>query len=137
MISRWKWFFFGLLLTFDWLSKKLFWQAELLSLNRGGAFGLFPGYMSVIWMIPLWLYCLKELANARGANIWGWLLISAGGLGNIVDRIIFGGVRDFICYPLVHVCGNVADIFLVMGVIGLVGESIVSKHKVVKLKLIK
>ena len=51
-------------------------------------------------------------------------MVLAGGLGNLVDRIAFGYVRDFIEYTIVYtlfkrdfaIC-NLADVYLTIGVI--------------------
>ncbi len=53
-------------------------------------------------------------------------LISAGGVGNIYDRVCYGKVRDFIqigikigghyIWPYIF---NLADVFIVIGVIGI------------------
>ena len=57
----------------------------------------------------------------------GCILIAAGALGNLVDRIAFNYVRDFIDYVFLDTffgidfaIGNVADLFLLMGVIMLI-----------------
>ena len=57
----------------------------------------------------------------------GAIMIAAGALGNLVDRLAFGYVRDFIDYVFLDTffgidfaIGNVADLFLLMGVIMLI-----------------
>ena len=55
------------------------------------------------------------------------LLILGGAIGNLFDRLAFGYVRDFICYDFLYsmfdinfAVGNVADIYLVLGVFVLI-----------------
>ena len=47
----------------------------------------------------------------------GWLIIIASGLSNLIDRLIWGGVWDWIVYPVLNVVGNIADILLGIGVL--------------------
>ena len=46
----------------------------------------------------------------------GFALVFAGALGNLVDRIFFGAVRDFICLEFINFpIFNFADVFLTVG----------------------
>ena len=100
--------------------------------NRGVNFGLFSNSADIMrWIliavalvisawVLLWLY--REKAG-RWSMISGGLLIG-GALGNVVDRVIYGAVADFITMSC---CGfdnpysfNVADIAIFAGAFGLV-----------------
>ena len=61
-----------------------------------------------------------------------FLIIVGGALGNLYDRIKFNGVIDFIDF---HVGNfhwfifNVSDIFITLGIIGMIHMEIFSKNK--------
>lgn len=100
--------------------------------NRGINFGLFAGDAEVMrWVLIavalaisvwVWLWVQREGAAA-------WMQVSAGllvggALGNVVDRVVYGAVADFLNMSC---CGienpyafNVADIAIFAGAIGLV-----------------
>ncbi|MGC9529140.1 MAG: signal peptidase II [Candidatus Bipolaricaulaceae bacterium] len=101
---------------------------ELLRLTRvhnpGGAFGLFPHHQVAF----VGLSCAVA-ALLTAALIFGWLpgrlpraggaLLWAGAVGNLVDRLRWGYVLDFLELSLLPVF-NLADLAVVAGV-GLVG----------------
>jgi signal peptidase II len=81
---------------------------------------------------------------AAGITIWGlrkktaqdrWLclslgLILGGTLGNLFDRVVFGGVRDFLYFYLIDwPVFNVADSCLVVGALLLLGQAVLGKSK--------
>jgi signal peptidase II len=100
--------------------------------NRGVNFGLFSSHADVVrWVL---------IAVALAISVWVWLWIARGGqtvwakvaagfliggaMGNVVDRIAYGAVADFLNMSC---CGienpyafNVADIAIFVGAIGLV-----------------
>ncbi|MEI7478648.1 MAG: signal peptidase II [bacterium] len=63
----------------------------------------------------------------------GWLAVSfflAGALGNLIDRIALGGVRDFINIRLFNFpIFNLADIFLNIGIILLLRQTFILEKK--------
>lgn len=114
-----------------------------LVLNKGAVFGLGAGRRWVfviftgaavclgLWAFGRWTHARDRLSHASIA------LVLAGGLGNVYDRLVFACVRDFI-HPLPDVrlpfgwhwpndpsgevwpwVSNVADLFLILGVGGL------------------
>lgn len=100
--------------------------------NRGVNFGLFANsadlmrwlLIAVALVISAWvLVWLHREKPGRWMMIAGGLLIG-GALGNVIDRVIYGAVADFITMSC---CGyenpfsfNVADIAIFAGAIGLV-----------------
>lgn len=110
-------FLAGLLLT-DQATKWWAQMHDLVILNAGGVFGLFPSVwwgvvLVVLWLILMWQWWKMPLDWTQ----FGTGIIVAGGLGNLVDRLVFGSVRDFIYYPGFRFYGNVADILLAVGVV--------------------
>lgn len=100
--------------------------------NRGVNFGLFASDVEVM----RWVLIALALAITAWVIVWmrrerpgRWGMISAGllvggALGNVVDRVIYGAVADFLNMSC---CGfenpyafNVADISIFAGAIGLV-----------------
>ena len=96
--------------------------------NRGVAFGLFSSADSanLVFSLATALALVVVLYLSRRADTMarlGYGLIFGGGLANLVDRAVFGGVLDFID---LHAGGlhwpafNVADLAITIGVIVLV-----------------
>jgi signal peptidase II len=113
----------------------------VLAWNKGVGFGLLKAHS--IWgtmaLITL------AIGISTGLGVWiarttdKWLLISlsmiiGGAIGNIIDRLRFGAVLDFI-YVHVYIFGhhfpafNVADSAITVGVALLILESFVRKKK--------
>lgn len=96
-----------------------------LYLNHGGAFGLFGEWAwlqtAAHWLLAaflvFWIFLKKGVWGRWG--YWGevgfWLFV-AGGVGNTLDRLFFGGVRDFIRLPLLP-SFNLADVSISAGAI--------------------
>lgn len=114
-----------------WLNLRMAW-------NRGINFGLFAGED----MLTRW--GLIALALAISAWVWRWVargshgawvqvaagLLIGGALGNVIDRLVYGAVADFLNMSLPFwdnpYSFNVADIAIFIGAAGLVlftGES--------------
>jgi signal peptidase II len=106
-----------------------FWDLRY-SENPGSAFGLFrgvPGARYLLFVIGIGAliivatYLRKAAPDARrlGAELG---LLAGGALGNVIDRILYGRVTDFIVWKAAGhewPTFNIADAALVVGVIGL------------------
>jgi signal peptidase II len=69
--------------------------------NPGGAFGLRWGhdivyYVSAALIIAWIVWQLKRDGATRRLSMWALALILGGALGNLVDRVLYGEVIDFI-----------------------------------------
>lgn len=100
--------------------------------NRGVNFGLFSGdadttrwiLIAIALAITGWvLWWLRRESEGKWAMISGGLLVG-GALGNVIDRLIYGAVADFLNMSC---CGienpwsfNIADISIFAGAIGLI-----------------
>ncbi len=101
------------------------------STNYGIAFGLFKdlGFLAIIVsviIIFLFIYFYKK--EQDNLNKAGYALIISGALGNLIDRAIFGYVRDFISiisWPTF----NLADSFITIGILIVVVNTIKSGKK--------
>ncbi len=101
--------------------------------NRGINFGLLEGDsnltrwlligFSLLVVIAIWLWVQRSHGASTRMQICAGLLIG-GALGNVVDRLLYGYVLDFLNMSC---CGinnpfvfNLADVFIFTGAIGLV-----------------
>lgn len=108
-----------------WLILRMAW-------NRGVNFGLFANDASVMRWV------LVALALAIAAWVWWWVartperrivrvsagLLIGGALGNVVDRLVYGAVADFINLGAPGISNpwsfNLADVAIFAGAAGLV-----------------
>lgn len=106
-----------------WITFKMAW-------NEGVNFGILSG-LDMRWLLialalaisGMVLHWLRRDGGGRAMQISGGLLIG-GALGNVVDRVLYGAVADFLNMSC---CGidnpyafNVADIAIFVGAVGLV-----------------
>ena len=90
--------------------------------NTGAAYGLFSGntvLLAIISCLFIVAFCVYDYFN-HSNNIWyvgGMSLIISGAIGNLIDRIFLGYVRDFISIKLFSFVFNMADLFVTIGVI--------------------
>jgi signal peptidase II len=99
------------------------WLSLVRVRNEGIAFSLFGG-ASTTWRLPLLgglaiaaLVALTRFAagvRGRVARI-GIALVAAGALGNLGDRVVNGGVTDFVLVSFFPFIFNVADVAVVTG----------------------
>lgn len=103
-----------------------YWDWRL-SMNPGSAFGLFSSqggariFLSVIGILAVFgmLWMMKKSRADQRTLHWALALVAGGAVGNLIDRIYFGVVTDFVLWryqtkewPVF----NVADVVLVIGV---------------------
>jgi signal peptidase II len=103
-----------------------FWDWRL-SMNPGSAFGLFAGtsfarvLLSLVGIAAVigMIFMLRKSRHDQRVLHWALALVAGGAIGNLIDRIYYGVVTDFILWhyqshewPVF----NVADIVLVVGV---------------------
>ena len=95
--------------------------------NTGSAFGLFrdSNLLFIFVSIAIMIFIVYYLKNAKSENkiehvFFG--LLFGGIIGNLIDRLIYGHVIDFIDFRIWPVF-NLADSFITISVIGLVSYS--------------
>lgn len=94
------------------------------SLNKGVAGGFFSGYtpliviVSMVMIIFIFLVDIKYKPDSKLYS-FGISFVIGGAIGNLVDRIFLGGVRDFVVFEFwkSFPTFNVADCFIVIGVV--------------------
>lgn len=105
---------FASVLLIDQLSKFLIIKFGLASINQGVLFGtLFHGSITSLLFVFLILGLAMFWYFKRSYNL-GLLLVIAGGISNLIDRLYRGGVVDFIKLP-VGPAFNLADLAIVLG----------------------
>jgi len=126
-----KWQVFNLLSRTD--SGRMPLVAGVLSLtarrHEGAAFGFFEGHnylllaFSAAAMVVVTVMAAWAKDNRQGLGVG---LIGGGALGNLVDRLFLGHVRDFIDFP-VWPTFNVADSLITIGVIYLAWQVVADR----------
>lgn len=128
-----------LLLFFDRIVKRLLVWGHLcparvlpgvkcnVTINRGISWSMFSnigqaGFYGITALIGLFLFGFAWYTHKRseeGYDTLGEMLVLVGGTSNFLDRIIYGGVIDFIqiyfgrwSFPIF----NFADVYIVLGV---------------------
>ncbi|NLJ75407.1 MAG: signal peptidase II [Firmicutes bacterium] len=99
--------------------------------NTGAAFGLFRGralFLSVLAVIGVVFVLTRWNHIAAKSSIvkWGVTIALGGALGNLIDRLRWGAVVDFVDLPLWPIF-NVADLAIVGGVALLFWEVLFSE----------
>ena len=91
--------------------------------NSGAAFGMLAGRTGflilfsgalIIAMIAILAYILKKQSLHWSARLAA-VMIVAGGIGNMIDRVLFGSVTDMFAFSIFPPVFNVADIFVTTG----------------------
>ena len=132
-----------------------FWHWRL-SMNPGSAFGLFSSQafarvlLSIVGIGAVFamIWMLKKARDDQRILHWALAFVAGGAIGNLIDRIYYGVVTDFVLW---HVGDhdpkldrwahewpvfNVADIVLVIGVVLMfIDIQIEGKHDKAKRKL--
>lgn len=106
--------------------------------NTGAAFSMFSDktdtltLLTVLFLIAIMYLLMKKMFESKFLNVC-LVLIFAGGLGNLIDRIAYGYVIDFI-EPLFmdFAVFNFADCCITVGAFMLIGYEIfemIKEHK--------
>ena len=106
--------------------------------NEGIAFGLFSfgqnnlyNFLTVIIVGVIFLVFIMMI-KAKGVKRYALLMIFAGAIGNVYDRILFKSVPDFIDFHIGEFhwfIFNVADIFITLGVFFMIIFELTSNKK--------
>ena len=106
--------------------------------NTGIGFGLVAMESNIFYHIITTIILLINfvliffLFKAKGIYVYLLALIVGGSLGNLFDRIYYYAVPDFIDFHLGSFhwfIFNVADIFITLGIIGLMSVELLKKEK--------
>jgi signal peptidase II len=116
-----------------------FWHWRL-SMNQGSAFGLFSGrtgarvFLSIVGIAAVFgmLWMLRKSRADQAVLHWALAFVAGGAVGNLIDRIYYGVVTDFVLWHVGEYRAgahagtgrwehewpvfNIADVVLVVGV---------------------
>lgn len=109
------------------------------SFNTGAAFSMLAGKVwffilvaVIASIIIIYLLYSRKWGLSVGSKV-GLAIILGGAIGNLIDRIAFGGVRDFIYFKSIdYAIFNFADSFVTIGAVVLGISVIVSIVKAAK-----
>lgn len=93
--------------------------------NPGASFGMLPGHtpvfmgVTVLVLVGVAIYWFR-VRPRRALLVVALALVSAGAVGNLIDRALTGLVTDFIQIPFDFPVFNIADIAIFSGVAMLV-----------------
>ncbi len=89
--------------------------------NEGAAFGILEGarvffiIITIVVLVGLIYYLLKSRPQSR-LEKWALATMAGGAIGNFIDRVYFGYVRDFIRVDFIEFpVFNIADCFVCIG----------------------
>ena len=93
--------------------------------NNGSAFGMFSGKINAFLVLTVIMICLITYVVLKMPLIIKYIpvyitciLLAAGAIGNFIDRVRFGYVRDFIYFKIINFpVFNVADCYVTVSVI--------------------
>jgi lipoprotein signal peptidase len=114
---KWKYFlvFTAMIATDQFVKWFVSWRfPELVTINYNGVFGVLPAWVAIFGLIGL----VGIVVFSRWFHP-SLVLVLAGGVSNIIDRLIYNGVVDFVSlwqFPVF----NLADVFISLGAIWLV-----------------
>lgn len=120
----------GGLVVFDQLTK--FLAAGSVVHNPGVSFGMQIGtaegivVVSGLILIALVGYRLSKwwpVTSDETYAVW-WMLLVAGGTSNLIDRILWGGVQDWLHVPVLGLTNNLADWYITLAVMVLIGKMV-------------
>ena len=106
--------------------------------NTGIGFGLFSLESSIIYHVVTFVIAVVNiillvfLIKSKGLNSYLIATILGGSLGNLFDRIYYYAVPDFIDFHLGNFhwfIFNIADIFITVGIIGLIFSELIKKEE--------
>jgi len=86
------------------------------SSNYGAAFGLMEGWTWLFILVALVVIAVILYYYKKVPYKYGLIFLLAGTVGNVIDRIAYGFVRDFVSIWIFPVF-NLADMFNWIGVI--------------------
>lgn len=125
----------GIVIGVDQLTKFLIYETATRSiignflwfkstLNTGVAFSMFEGkswifviISAVASLVLVYLIINKKIITSNAQKVCLGIVLG-GTIGNLIDRIVFGGVRDFIYFKFIDFAiFNIADAAIVCAVI--------------------
>ena len=109
--------------------------------NDGGAWGIFSGKMNLFFIVSIIatigiVYFFLQSETYQKITRFGLVLVFCGMIGNLIDRVVFGYVRDFIDFIIVGYdfpIFNVADMAITIGIFLVILEVGIEEYKAWKI----
>lgn len=109
--------------------------------NAGGAWGIFQGHMNLFFLVSLFatigiIYYFLQTKAYHKLTRFGLIVLFSGMVGNLIDRIVFGYVRDFIDFIIFGYnfpIFNIADMAITFGVGLILLEIGIEEYKIWKI----
>ena len=105
---------FLVILIADQLAKRWAINHAIGQINPVFALGLDFPHTNWIHLFSLAIAII--LTFGLSTPVWVRALIVAGGISNLLDRLLYGGVYDWLSMPIIGGYNNLADWYIVMGV---------------------
>ncbi|AVQ16755.1 signal peptidase II [Fusobacterium gonidiaformans 3-1-5R] len=103
--------------------------------NRGIAFGLFQGRLSIISIltvvaiVAIFIYVLRNKKTLSILEHFGYTLILSGAVGNMIDRLFRGFVVDMLDFRGIwSFVFNLADVWINVGVFLLIVDYLILRR---------
>ena len=113
--------------------------------NEGIAFGLFSfqkinlyNFLTFIIIIVI-LIIIFMTFKSKGFKKYSFIMILGGAIGNVIDRIIYNAVPDFIDFHIGEFhwfIFNIADVFISLGIIFMIFLELIDNNETNKVKKI-
>lgn len=109
--------------------------------NYGAAWGSFQGALNLFFIVSIIatiaiVYFFVQSQAYQKLTRFGLILVFSGMIGNLLDRIVFGFVRDFIDFIILGYnfpIFNVADIAITIGIVLIIIEVGLEEYKAWKI----
>ena len=109
--------------------------------NDGGACGIFSGKMNLFFIVSIVatigiVYFFLQSETYQKITRFGLVLVFCGMIGNLIDRVVFGYVRDFIDFIIFGYdfpIFNVADMAITIGIFLVILEVGIEEYKAWKI----
>ena len=101
-----------IILILDRLTKFFFFENS--SLNKGAAFSILQGYIWLFILVAVIVIIFIFLKRNEKPYQLGMGFLLGGTIGNLIDRIIYGGVIDFITFLSIPQF-NISDVSNIIG----------------------
>ncbi len=105
--------------------------------NTGAAWSIFSGARIFLILMSIGalflLFSMRYQTKMRSLTAFFYDLLCAGIMGNLIDRIVFGYVRDFLSLQFFQYSFpvfNLADVFIVIGCFFFVGWILLGKDRI-------
>ncbi|MBT4124589.1 MAG: signal peptidase II [Candidatus Pacebacteria bacterium] len=127
------WILLSIFIIFaDQFSKYL---SPVKEINSGVSFGVnlpFTLFIIVFFFVATILFLLKFYPPTAFIGKLGRVFFLAGAFSNLLDRLFFTGVRDWLQLPFFNFTNNFAAIFIIIGFLGIIGDEIINLYLVKK-----